>query len=465
MCKASTARSIINVGNFEGTTALIKASIHAHTAITEVLLEHRADLEVYDSRGRSAMMLAAANGFADTLSHLISAGASITVADSRGWNAFMHAVAWGNRDCAALLLRASGADICFETRSLTDQTALDLAHAARTKAMRECVDMDHDLDRSMSLKALVSRLDETVCFLTGTDAVDEMPRTALAAIVPSTPGAPPLRGIGDASSFTNPSHSSSLLEQKVGGDWVGSPPRVKQGESGSFLQRIRGTVATWGHRQYAVADSRTLPCSSNPVLDDTDADSDSIRTSRHDGGSLTPAQGDPCASARHDDLTMEDASPPLEQSRALEHAQAPDGAMVATDRPASHASAIASRRLARMRSFGTSNQLRPMTTRDGVPEGHVSNNSSNPPTHMASFTSGAPLESESFIKRLSGVGQWVAGHVAGMRVPSSTNEQRARLGTRQRHTELHSVPALRTSLPGLQPAAAALAPTAAPHIV
>jgi pyruvate-formate lyase-activating enzyme len=62
LCGGRTVKRFIDLGNFEGTTALIKAAMFDQLAILEVLVGAGATLSKADNLGRTPLMLAAANG-------------------------------------------------------------------------------------------------------------------------------------------------------------------------------------------------------------------------------------------------------------------------------------------------------------------------------------------------------------------------------------------------------------------
>ena len=133
--------TFVNTGNFEGTTALIKAAIFDQADVFEVLVAAGANPAMMDERGRSALMLAAANNSQAVLQRLIALEVALdVVATSNGWNAFMFAVQGGHLAAAQMLFDACGT-ACMDQRSLDGKNAqlllAECADLGRAQAMQQ----------------------------------------------------------------------------------------------------------------------------------------------------------------------------------------------------------------------------------------------------------------------------------------------------------------------------------------
>ena len=129
LCGGRTVKRFIDLGNFEGTTALIKAAMFDQLAILEVLVGAGATLSKADNLGRTPLMLAAANGSDAVVRRLLELRAPCEPTDaSKGWNAFFFAAQGGHVATCRLLLEACGAALCLDTRAKDGKSAADLTH-------------------------------------------------------------------------------------------------------------------------------------------------------------------------------------------------------------------------------------------------------------------------------------------------------------------------------------------------
>lgn len=124
----------IEARGFDGQTPLMLATHwyyyegDAPLQVTELLLEHGADLHVLDDAGRTALSHAAEHGNPDIVQSLIDAGAEIHAADMEGRTALMFAADLGSAEAIEVLL-ATGANPHVVDNA--GETALDIAKASR----------------------------------------------------------------------------------------------------------------------------------------------------------------------------------------------------------------------------------------------------------------------------------------------------------------------------------------------
>ena len=87
----------------DGSTALICASKHGHTAAAQALLAAGADKEAKDNDGYTALILAIDNGCTEIAQALLAAGADKEVKNNYGGTALSRASAKGHAEIVALL--------------------------------------------------------------------------------------------------------------------------------------------------------------------------------------------------------------------------------------------------------------------------------------------------------------------------------------------------------------------------
>ena len=95
--------AVLEHGNVEGVTALMKAAMYGHEDAVRVLLFAGAGVDSQDRKGRTALMLGALNGHLAVLRSLLEGGAAVGSLDSRDRSAFMHAAAHGHVEALRLL--------------------------------------------------------------------------------------------------------------------------------------------------------------------------------------------------------------------------------------------------------------------------------------------------------------------------------------------------------------------------
>jgi len=103
------------------TFPLIGAAAQGHTKVVRLLLDHKADIEVFDCCGRTALQSASGNGQLEVVQLLLDRGAKIEAQDNDGQTALHHAVMCGEMEAVQLLLNR-GTNI--ETQDNDGQTAL-----------------------------------------------------------------------------------------------------------------------------------------------------------------------------------------------------------------------------------------------------------------------------------------------------------------------------------------------------
>jgi len=124
----------------DGWTPLHLAGHFRQTAVIDVLLAHRADVNVVSRNAdANAPLHAAAAGGADTtvVRRLVAAGARVNHRQSGGYTALHEVAAIGNADVARLLLDA-GAEA--DARNTEGRTPGDLARAAGHAALADALD-------------------------------------------------------------------------------------------------------------------------------------------------------------------------------------------------------------------------------------------------------------------------------------------------------------------------------------
>jgi ankyrin repeat protein len=110
----------------KGSTPLMLAVMHGHTATVQELLRRGTDVNEQNADGRTALMLAALAGRTSMLQILLNNGAVVNATNAEGWTALMYA-AWNGHTKIVQLLVRSGADV--EAKNSAGGTAL--AHAVR----------------------------------------------------------------------------------------------------------------------------------------------------------------------------------------------------------------------------------------------------------------------------------------------------------------------------------------------
>ncbi len=377
---------IMDSTNFENSTALIKAAMYDRSNMVNLLVAAGASVEHADDQGRTALMLAAAHGFVASTQSLLDVGASMGTVDSRGWNAFMHAAADGHRECCELLLATGGPALCLETRSFLGFTALELVSASHEKAVASRQAVLDESEHALALDRIVTSSAEVIALLTEAMSVG-MP---VADLCPAPPA------------VRTPSRTSSRSFRSKGAS------RFKASDGASFIQRMRGIVAPSAPSvPPSVLQPSSVPCLANLSKDQAcNANGDGHVIAR----SVTPVLNEALSSdrLRTDPL---DAVHPLATNQLRPN---PPGlalnANVANQR-ASHASNIASRRLARW-NVSSASQRPGVTTphdNDGGEE-----DAKIPASLTDSFVQKAHVAETSFLRRVGGLRQRMAGHLSGL---------------------------------------------------
>ncbi len=111
---------------FASSTPLLRAALHGHTGVAEILLEHGAEIAARDRHGETPLHVACARGNAATARLLLERGSDINTADGEGITPLMSAVMANSTDCVRLLLDR-GADV--SARDQWERTALDTAES------------------------------------------------------------------------------------------------------------------------------------------------------------------------------------------------------------------------------------------------------------------------------------------------------------------------------------------------
>ena len=106
--------------------SLVRAAHGGHKAVTQLLLDHGADVEAADNNGQTALSWAACKGHEAVTKLLLNAGADVAAADNNGQTALISAAFPGHEAVTKLLLNA-GADVAAADNN--GQTALMLAAA------------------------------------------------------------------------------------------------------------------------------------------------------------------------------------------------------------------------------------------------------------------------------------------------------------------------------------------------
>ncbi len=132
---------LLNLGNDEGTTALMKGAMYGHAEVVRLLLESGASPDVVDAHGRTATMLAAANGEVAALELLLNTDVSIEDCSSNEFTVLSWAAANG---------RLAAIDILFASR---EEEAVRLLHARDSQGRRP-LDIAAECDQKKALKRL-----------------------------------------------------------------------------------------------------------------------------------------------------------------------------------------------------------------------------------------------------------------------------------------------------------------------
>jgi 26S proteasome non-ATPase regulatory subunit 10 len=100
---------------FASATPLLRATLHGHTRVAEILLEHGAKIEARDKHGRTALFKACGRGYRSCARMLLEGGAHVDTTESKGVTALMSAAAKNRTGCVRLLLE-HGADVSAEDK-------------------------------------------------------------------------------------------------------------------------------------------------------------------------------------------------------------------------------------------------------------------------------------------------------------------------------------------------------------
>ena len=131
-------KSTVNQADFDGTAALLIASMCRHTEIVHLLLENGSDPNMTDNDGRSSLMAASQEGYTETVQLLLEAGADPNINNKMGGTALMFASLCGHPEVVKLLL-AHHADyhLCVSMKSIP----LDSFAIACCSGNKETVDV------------------------------------------------------------------------------------------------------------------------------------------------------------------------------------------------------------------------------------------------------------------------------------------------------------------------------------
>jgi ankyrin repeat protein len=117
-------RASVDLMDKERCTALMYAAYHGHTEALEVLLQAEADAKAVRLGGTSALMDAAAGGHEDVVASLLLAKANVDAADAHGLSALMHAARAGHDSVMVPMVQAKAS---LNMKDKEGKTAL--AHA------------------------------------------------------------------------------------------------------------------------------------------------------------------------------------------------------------------------------------------------------------------------------------------------------------------------------------------------
>lgn len=124
---------VVDATNYEGLTALMKASMYGHDKVITTLLSAGADVNLTDDRGRTSLMLAAQNGEKDAVYALLHGGARPLFGPAEhGMTAIMLASIGGHAEVVKLLLQAGAPTDAVDNEG---RTAKEIAEAEGHKAV------------------------------------------------------------------------------------------------------------------------------------------------------------------------------------------------------------------------------------------------------------------------------------------------------------------------------------------
>lgn len=168
-CKADP-----NLGAGEYSPPIVAAASYCQPAILDLLVDHRAEVNVWTSGEERTTPLIEAAGYipgTDSLRKLLNAGANINAVNAEGETALIAAASAGDEEVVEFLL-AQGADILLTT------------HEGKN-ALKAAIESDDDVDASECIRVLVEHVSMILSCLetamrSGNAAVIAVMRTAMA---------------------------------------------------------------------------------------------------------------------------------------------------------------------------------------------------------------------------------------------------------------------------------------------
>ncbi|TGL63905.1 ankyrin repeat domain-containing protein [Leptospira ognonensis] len=106
-------------------TPLILAAGFGYTALVELLISYKADINLQQLDGDTPLLKASSDGFTDIVAVLLKNGADIHLTDNLGWTPLVWAATNGHKDIVRMLIESHNQSLGEETNA--DRTALLIA--------------------------------------------------------------------------------------------------------------------------------------------------------------------------------------------------------------------------------------------------------------------------------------------------------------------------------------------------